>query len=144
MGDCFLSTAGVLVGGWIADRTARHVLITVLCLLLIGAAVFVIAAVKLPLQSIAIVLAVAGLFNGIVAPSRDMLIRAVTPPSEMGKVFGFVSTGYNIGGIVAPVMFGYLLDNAQANLLFWIIGLVSLLTVSTVLLTNRTNAAERI
>jgi FSR family fosmidomycin resistance protein-like MFS transporter len=139
----FLSPAGVLIGGWIADRTARHVLITVLCLLLIGAAVFVIAAVKLPLQSIAIVLAVAGLFNGIVAPSRDMLIRAVTPPSEMGKVFGFVSTGYNIGGIVAPVMFGYLLDNAQANLLFWIIGLVSLLTVSTVLLTNRTNTAER-
>ena len=63
-----------------------------------------------------------------------MLIRAVTPPSEMGKVFGFVSTGYNIGGIVAPVMFGYLLDNVEANLLFWVVGLVSLLTILTVVL----------
>jgi MFS family permease len=139
----FLSPAGVLIGGWIADRTTRHELITVLCLMLIGAAIFVVAATKLPLQSVAIVLAVAGLFNGIVAPSRDMLIRAVTPPSEMGKVFGFVSTGYNIGGIVAPVMFGYLLDNVAANLLFWVVGLVSLLTILTVVLTGRASLAGR-
>lgn len=139
----FLSPAGVLIGGWIADRTTRHELITVLCLMLIGAAIFVVAATKLPLQNVAVVLAVAGLFNGIVAPSRDMLIRAVTPPSEMGKVFGFVSTGYNIGGIVAPVMFGYLLDNAEANLLFWVVGLVSLLTILTVVLRSRASLTER-
>ena len=140
----FLSPAGVLIGGWIADRTTRHELITVLCLMLIGAAIFVIAAFKLPLQSVAIVLAVAGLFNGIVAPSRDMLIRAVTPQSEMGKVFGFVSTGYNIGGIVGPVMFGYLLDNVEANLLFWVVGLVSLLTILTVVLTGRASLTQRV
>ncbi len=139
----FLSPAGVLVGGWIADRTTRHELITVLCLMLIGAAIFVVAATKLSLQNVAIVLALAGLFNGIVAPSRDMLIRAVTPPSEMGKVFGFVSTGYNIGGIIAPVMFGYLLDNVEANLLFWAVGLVSLLTILTVVLRGRASLTER-
>ncbi|MFQ5935447.1 MAG: MFS transporter, partial [Acidiferrobacterales bacterium] len=92
------------------------------------------------LGAIALLFAFAGLFNGIVAPSRDMMIRAVTPPGETDKVFGFVSTGYNIGGITAPVIFGYLLDNADAALLFWAVGLISLLTVATVLLTKRTSA----
>ncbi|GMQ75456.1 MAG: hypothetical protein BMS9Abin01_0706 [Gammaproteobacteria bacterium] len=45
-------------------------------------------------------------------------VRSVTPPGEIGKVFGFVSIGYNIGGVVAPVMFGYLLDRADPGLLF--------------------------
>ena len=30
-------------------------------------------------------------------PSRDMLVRAATPPGAYGRVFGFVSTGFNIG-----------------------------------------------
>ena len=29
-----------------------------------------------------------------------MIVRAVTPPGAYGRVFGFVSTGFNIGGIV--------------------------------------------
>ncbi|MEE8221708.1 MAG: MFS transporter, partial [Woeseiaceae bacterium] len=62
---------------------------------------------------------------------------AVTPAGEMGKVFGFVSTGYNVGGILGPVMFGYLLDNTDPTLLFWTVGLISLLTVATVLVTGQ-------
>jgi nitrate/nitrite transporter NarK len=54
----------------------------------------------------------------------------------MGKVFGFVSVGYNIGGVVAPVMFGYLLDNADPGLFFWLVGAISLSTVATVLVTG--------
>jgi MFS family permease len=65
-----------------------------------------------------------------------MMIRSVTPPGEMGKVFGFVSIGYNIGGVVAPVVFGYLLDHADPGLLFWIVGVISLSTVATVLITG--------
>ncbi|MFQ6023217.1 MAG: MFS transporter [Acidiferrobacterales bacterium] len=134
----FTSPVGVLIGGWVADRTRRHDLIAALCFVIVAAAIFVVAAIKLPLGAIAILFAVAGLFDGLVAPSRDMMIRAVTPPGEMGKVFGFVSTGYNVGGILAPVMFGYLLDHADPSLLFWAVGLISLVTVATVLATGRT------
>ncbi len=133
----FISPVGVLLGGWIADRTARHDLIGAICLVLMASAIFLIAAVTLPLAAIALLFALAGLFNGILAPSRDMMIRAVTPAGEMGKVFGFVSTGYNVGGILGPVMFGYLLDNADPTLLFWTVGLISLLTVATVLVTGQ-------
>jgi MFS family permease len=133
----FISPAGVLLGGWIADRTARHDLVGAICLVLMASAIFLVAAITLPLAAIALLFALAGLFNGILAPSRDMMIRAVTPAGEMGKVFGFVSTGYNVGGILGPVMFGYLLDNTDPTLLFWTVGLISLLTVATVLVTGQ-------
>jgi hypothetical protein len=33
-------------------------------------------------------------------PSRDMIVRAVTPPGAYGRVFGFVSSGFNIGVLI--------------------------------------------
>jgi MFS family permease len=66
-----------------------------------------------------------------------MLIRALTPPGQIGKVFGFVSTGFNIGGIVAPPVFGLLLDHAEPNSVFWIAGLLAFATTATVLLTGQ-------
>ena len=135
----FASPVGVLIGGWIADRYPRHDLVVALCLVLLATTIFVIAALNLPLGVIASLFIFAGLFNGLVAPSRDMMIRAVTPAGETGKVFGFVSTGYNIGGITAPIVFGYLLDNVNTRIVFWAVGVVSLLTVVTVLMTALTS-----
>ena len=104
----------------------------------VGIAVLVsmVAAFDLSLLVIGVVFAFAGLLNGIVAPSRDMLIRSMTPPGQMGKVFGFVSTGFNVGGIVAPLMFGYILDNGAPALVFWVAAGLALLTVPTVLITG--------
>lgn len=133
----FASPIGVLLGGWVADRTPHHDRFAAACFAVIAGMIFTVAAVELPLQAIAVLFAVAGLANGLVAPSRDMMIRSVTPPGEMGKVFGFVSVGYNLGGVVAPVMFGYLLDHADPGLLFWLVGAISLSTVATVLVTGR-------
>lgn len=133
----FASPLGVLIGGWIADRTRRHDLIAVLCFVVIGLAIFCVAALDLSLEEITILFVVAGLFNGIVAPSRDMMIRAVTPAGETGKVFGFVSTGYNIGGVFAPVMFGFILDNADPALVFWAVGVISVLTIGSIVMTGK-------
>lgn len=139
----FASPIGVLLGGWVADRTVHHDRFAAVCFVVIALAIFAVAAVDMALESVAVLFAVAGLANGLVAPSRDMMIRSVTPPGEMGKVFGFVSVGYNIGGIIAPVMFGYVLDHADAGLLFWAVGAISLSTVATVLATGRHGRAER-
>lgn len=134
----FASPVGVLLGGWIADRHARHDLIVALCLILLAASIVIVAVFDLPLIVIACLFILAGLFNGLVAPSRDMMIRAVTPAGETGKVFGFVSTGYNVGGITAPIIFGYLLDHWDPRMLFWAVGVVSLATVGTVVATAKT------
>jgi len=138
----FASPIGVLLGGWVADRTQYHDRFAAACFVVISVMMFTVAATDLTIQAVAVLFAVAGLANGLVAPSRDMMIRSVTPPGEMGKVFGFVSVGYNIGGVVAPVMFGYLLDHADPGLLFWIVGAISLGTVATVLVTGHRGRAQ--
>jgi MFS family permease len=78
---------------------------------------------------------VQGLTHGIILPSRDMIVRSVTPPGSMGKVFGFVSTGFSLGGTFAPLLFGYLMDQGAPILVFYVVAgimLVSLVTVFSV------------
>ncbi|HSS62939.1 MAG TPA: MFS transporter [Gammaproteobacteria bacterium] len=133
----FAAPAGVLLGGWVADRVSRHDAVAAGCFLIMAACLFAVAALSLSLVAIAVLFVIAGLFSGMVAPSRDMMIRSVTPAGEMGKVFGFVSTGFNIGGMVAPLLFGYILDHAEPRFVFWTVGAVAIATVATVLYTGR-------
>ena len=109
----------MLAGGWVADNIKRHDLFAAGCLVTLAILFGLLAGFSLPIVVISVILVLAGLLNGVVAPSRDMLIRAMTPPRDVGKVFGFVSTGFNIGGIVAPPAFGYLLDNSDPTYVFW-------------------------
>lgn len=132
----FAAPAGVLVGGGVADRIKRHDVFAAGCFVGIAVLVFCIAAIDLPLWMIAVLVGLAGLLYGLVAPSRDMLIRSMAKPGEMGRVFGFVSVGFNIGGMTAPLIFGYILDNADPTGVFWVAGFVALLTVPTVLVTG--------
>ncbi len=60
-----------------------------------------------------------GFCVGATYPSRDMLVRAVTPPGAYGRVFGFVSTGFNIGASIAPIVYGMLMDNGSRAWSFW-------------------------
>jgi MFS family permease len=130
----FASAAGVLAGGWVADRTTRHSLVAGGCFLLVGLFVACVAAFSPSLAMVGVLFALAGFFSGVVAPSRDMMIRAVTPAGSTGKVFGFVSTGFNLGGAITPLMFGLLLDRvADPTILFWVIAGLSVATIATVL-----------
>jgi FSR family fosmidomycin resistance protein-like MFS transporter len=129
----FAMPVGVLLGGWVADRTSRHGAFAAMCFVVVAVQMFAVAAFSMPLVLIGTLFGIAGLFSGMVAPSRDMLIRSITPPGETGKVFGFVSTGYNIGGIMGPPLFGYLLDHHTPQSLFWVVGVAALMTMITVL-----------
>ena len=134
----FASPVGVLAGGWVADRIRRrHDAFAATCIVLVAVCIGAVAALRPPLALIAVLFVVAGFFSGMVAPSRDMLIRSMSPPGEIAKVFGFVSTGFNLGGIVAPVLFGFMLDRSDPGNVFWTVALVSFATVFTVLTTGR-------
>lgn len=138
----FASPAGVLLGGRIADRLTRHDLFVTACLVAFALCAFAVAAFDPPLLVTGILFAIAGLTSGAVAPSRDMMVRALTPPGQSGKVFGFVSTGYNIGGIIAPPVFGLILDRSTPDVVFWAVGIIGLLTVLTVLLTAQSTRSR--
>lgn len=133
-GFLLLSALGVLLGGIIADRTSRHERVAAACFAVTGSMVVLIGWVDLGAVLLVAVMSIGGLLNGIIQPSRDMMVRSVTPPGAFGRVFGFVSTGFNIGGMISPLLYGWLMDRGQPHLIFALICgfiLLSLLTVIT-------------
>ncbi|MGI9494216.1 MAG: MFS transporter [Geminicoccaceae bacterium] len=131
------SALGVLAGGWIADRVVNQDRIVAVYLVLTALSVAPIAAISLSVWTIAILTGVAGFLSGAIAPSRDLMIRSMTPPGSSGKVFGFVTSGFNIGGIVTPFIFGAAMDSGDPRLVFWLVVAFNLLTLIVVFATGR-------
>ncbi len=129
-----MSAVGVLVGGVIAGRTGRHGLVTGAGSLVVGLIAILVGAADLGTVLLVLIMSVSGLFAGIATPSRDMIVRAVTPSGAYGRVFGFVTTGFNIGGIVSPLIFGQLMDHGHPQGIFFVIAACALLSIATVAL----------
>ncbi len=126
-----MSAIGVLAGGFLADRTHRHAQVAAACFAINAAIVATIALVSLPHAVIVTGFTVAGFLGGVIAPSRDMLVRKAAPPGAAGRAFGIVSTGFNIGGIIAPLLYGFIMDSNKPR---WVFGVSAAFMVATVLL----------
>jgi MFS transporter, FSR family, fosmidomycin resistance protein len=131
--NLFLSAAGVLAGGLLAARIGQPEWIATGCFLGIAITGVVIGLADLSFALLLVVMSLNGFANGLMQPSRDMIVRAVTPEGQFGKVFGFVTTGFNIGGIAAPLMFGYVMDAGQPRAVFFVVCGMSLLAIFTLL-----------
>jgi MFS family permease len=140
-GNLLLSAIGVLLGGLLVGRTTRHGLVAALGLA--GIALFTALVAEFDVDALALIAAMsaAGLCSGIIMPSRDMIVREVTPPGSFGKVFGFVTTGFNIGGIISPLIFGAIMDHGSPRLVFLLVAAFSLIAIFTVL--TRPKSASR-
>jgi MFS family permease len=132
-GNLLFSAIGVLIGGLLVGRTTRHGLVAALGLA--GMAVFIALVAEFNVGALALIAAMsaAGLCSGIIMPSRDMIVRDVTPPGSFGKVFGFVTTGFNIGGIISPLIFGAIMDHDSPRLVFLAVAAFSLIAILTVM-----------
>ncbi len=137
----FASAFGVLAGGVLADRTDKHGYLAAAAFAL--AAVIVVLVIKVPLPPIALVIALgtAGFLTGMVAPSRDMLVRAASPAGAEGRTFGIVSTGFNIGGVIGPILFGFLLDHGLPSGVLW--AAVAFMTATTIVVLLQERALQR-
>jgi MFS family permease len=131
-GNLFLAAFGVLLGGAIVARTKRHRLTTCLGLLGAGLSVLISGAVDLGAMLLIVMMSLTGLCFGIIMPARDMIVRESTPPGAFGKVFGFVTNGFNIGGILSPILFGALMDRGHPRLVFWVIVAAAIAAIVTV------------
>jgi FSR family fosmidomycin resistance protein-like MFS transporter len=127
-----LSALGVLIGGWIAGRVTHHRLAVSLGLFATAVAAALIGTVDLGALLLIAVMSISGLCSGMVMPSRDMIVREVTPPGAFGKVFGFVTNGFHVSGIVAPLLFGALLDHGEPRAMYFTIAGFILLSICTV------------
>jgi MFS family permease len=123
---------GVLAGGFVAGRTTRHAVVAAAGLAVGGVVTALVGLFNLPAVGLIALMGFSGFCVGATYPSRDMLVRAVTPPGAYGLVFGFVSVGFNIGASIAPIVYGYLMDNGAPRAVFLLSAAVSILCISTV------------
>jgi MFS family permease len=132
--------AGVLAGGFLADHTRRHGEVAAACFGINAVIVLIIATIDLPTTVLTAAMGTAGFLGGVIAPSRDMLVRAAAPPGAAGRAFGIVSTGFNIGGIISPLLYGWIMDQ---NLPHWVFGTSVVFMVLTVLLALTTERSPQ-
>ncbi|HEY6966524.1 MAG TPA: MFS transporter [Burkholderiales bacterium] len=125
--------AGILTGGFVAVRTARHDLVAIAGMAVSAGFMFLIASAWLPAAALPALCAAAGFSTGITNPSRDLIVRATTPPGSTGKVYGFVYSGLDVGSMVTPVYFGWLLDGGRPSIVFYTVVVTAILTIATVL-----------
>jgi MFS transporter, FSR family, fosmidomycin resistance protein len=122
--------SGIIFGGWVVDRSKRYVMILVAALTGASSILTFIVGVTPVTGAIAIgLMFLSGLGLGGSRTPRDIMLKDAVPPSEIGKVFGFVSSGLALGSALTPVPFGYLIDNGYGN---WVLVIASFILVASV------------
>jgi FSR family fosmidomycin resistance protein-like MFS transporter len=131
-----MSAVGVLVGGILATYTTRHGAVAAGGLAMTASVCMLVGLVDFNALALVLMMATAGFCAGMAMPSRDLIVRAVTPPGAYGRVFGFVSTGFNIAGIVSPTIFGQFLDHGHPRGMFFFMAGCALLAIGTVVVST--------
>ncbi len=127
------AAAGILAGGFVAARASRHGLVAALGLAVNAFAILLVAMGLVPNVALPLALAVAGFASGMVAPSRDLIVRASTPKGAEGRVFGFVYSGLDVGSFAMPVFYGWMLDHAMPQAVFYVVFAFTAGAIATVL-----------
>jgi MFS transporter, FSR family, fosmidomycin resistance protein len=120
---------GVLAGGWVADRTDRHLPFVVVLTIGAAALLLVVGVVSLAEAPTMGVLFVCGLLAGASRTPRDVMVKDAAPPGQIGKVFGFVSSGMSLGGAIMPVPYGMIIDAGRPELVLVVVAALLLLSL---------------
>ena len=120
---------GVLIGGWFADRTTRHLPFVVVLTIVAAAVLLLVGGVELPQTATIGVLFIGGLMTGASRTPRDVMVKDAAPPGQIGKVFGFVSSGMSLGGAIMPVPYGMIIDAGRPELVLVVVAALLLLSL---------------
>lgn len=129
-------SVGVLIGGAIADKINRHGLFTGAAMAVGAVGLFVMGQPGLSFIVLFIILVVVGGTQGMIRPSRDIIVSSITPPGATGRVFAFVSIGLNVGSAITPVVFGYMIDIGRVQEVFYAMAVILFLGIATVGITR--------
>ena len=119
--------------GVIADKAKEHHIIALISFLGSAAIFALFALFKLPEIMVIGLFAAVGLLQGILRPTRDMMVRAAVPKGATGRIFGYVSTGIALGSGLAPVAFGWIVDQDATILIFWLLSAFTICGAAIVL-----------
>lgn len=118
-GYLLAASFGNLAGGWLADVTGRPGRVFTISILAIAAIVASLGMWPMSAAMLTVALLAAGALQGSLLPARDMLVKEIAPPGQMGKLFGFTSTGLALGNAITPAILGWVMDNADPRIVFY-------------------------
>ncbi len=136
-GHLFGVVGGVVMGGFVVGRFRRHGITAAVALLVAMGFVLLPAMLGLPGLALVAIMTVVGLGMGAVLPPRDLMIRAMIPAGQTGKVFGFVFVGYAVGAGLTPLFFGWLLDRGSPALVFLLTAVFLVAALAAITLARR-------
>ena len=128
---------GNLVGGWLVDKTGRPHVVFTSSILLVTALVVVVGSIDLTAGLLMVVFVTMGLLQGSLLPARDVLVRAISPPGQIGKMFGFTSSGLALGSAITPPIFGWIMDNGNPAWIYYVSAVCMLAALLTYTETRR-------
>ena len=114
------SAVGSLVGADYADRVGPRIGTAAMTLGPAALLIVLAGTVPMPFLLLTATLAAIGFALGFLMPSRDLLLRSVTPDGAMGRAMGFASSGANLAAGTVPFLLGWALDNFDPRWIFWI------------------------
>jgi MFS family permease len=130
------SAFGVLGGGFVADRTRRHSQVAAAGFAVNALIILLVGTIALGPLALVAAMGTAGFLSGMIMPSRDMLVRAAAPAGAIGRAFGIVSIGLSTGGIIGPMLFGWIMDRGAPHWVFGASAVFMVLTVAFVLISE--------
>ncbi|MBL8286582.1 MAG: MFS transporter [Rubrivivax sp.] len=101
---------GMVVGGRLLADPQRSARVAALGFGLAALVALAIGLASWPPAWVPVLAGVVGFGAGIAGPSRDLLVKQATPPGATGRVYGVVYSGLDAGLVVAPLLFGVLMD----------------------------------
>jgi len=138
------SAGGMLAGGYVAAHSMRHDIVAASGLSIAALVMLAIAAGAVPGAALPLAFGLAGFTAGVTYPSRDLIVRASTPPGAAGRVYGFVYSGLDLGSVLTPVCYGLMIDNGMPQAVFYAIFGFTVCAIFTVLqLPGRRGAIRR-
>jgi len=132
---------GIVVGGFVASQAAVYTDRVVACCMVVGAAMLMMCGSGwLGPEGTMVVLALTGFAIGIGRPSRDLMVKQVTPKGATGRVYGLVYSGFDAGFALAPLAFGVLMDIAWYSEILFVVALVLLSAMGVALAVGQSSS----
>ncbi len=121
------------VGGWLADRYDKKLILTVtqsalaLTALALSVAVF---GGFVSFWLIAVLAAVSGVAAAIDIPTRHTMISSIVPPEDLANAIPLNAATFNLARLVGPAIGGFLLEQFGAGTCYFINGISFLALIS--------------
>jgi MFS family permease len=138
------SAFAVLAGGFVSDKLKwKPDMVAAVGFLFAALTILAIGMMPLPYMALIVLFGLSGFCLGVIRPARDLMVRDIAPKGQSGKVFGFVFSGQNVGGALAPTLYGLILDYMAPQWVFYVSAIFLAAGIVTVIGTANVRIAHK-